>query len=139
MFKRILFAHNAQPVAERAMLYLEHLARIEEADILVLHVYELPQEYASAPGYEEVVDSTRALAQGLVEDALSLLEIDETKVRGMTREGDPARVILQIAREEDVSLIVMGSRGPSSVKDLLLGEVSTEVLRNANCPVLVVP
>lgn len=36
-------------------------------------------------------------------------------------------------------MIVIGSRGPSSVADLMLGDVSLEVLRHAHCPVLVVP
>jgi nucleotide-binding universal stress UspA family protein len=48
-------------------------------------------------------------------------------------------VILGVAQEEKASLIVLGSRGPSSAAELLLGSVSMEVLRFAQCPVLVVP
>jgi nucleotide-binding universal stress UspA family protein len=41
--------------------------------------------------------------------------------------------------EENASLIVLGTRGPSNAAELLLGSVSSEVLRNARCPVLAVP
>jgi len=50
-----------------------------------------------------------------------------------------ARVIVETAQDEDVSLIVLGTRGPAKVTDLLLGDVSTEVLRYAQCPVFLVP
>ena len=50
-----------------------------------------------------------------------------------------ARLVLETAAREDTSLIVIGSRGPSSVAELMLGSVSLEVLRGAPCPVLVVP
>jgi nucleotide-binding universal stress UspA family protein len=33
----------------------------------------------------------------------------------------------------------MGTRGPSNIADVMLGDVSLEVLRHAHCPVLVVP
>ncbi|MBN1486012.1 MAG: universal stress protein, partial [Anaerolineae bacterium] len=53
--------------------------------------------------------------------------------------GNPARKILETAKEEDISLIVLGTRGPSNVTDFILGEVSSEVLRYASCPVFLVP
>ena len=59
--------------------------------------------------------------------------------RGIICEGNPARKIVQMTKDENVSLIVLGTRGPSDVKDLLLGDVSTEVLRYARCPVFLVP
>ena len=58
---------------------------------------------------------------------------------GSSLAGDVARAILETAAEEDVSMIVIGTRGPSSMAELMLGNVSHEVLRQAGCPVLVVP
>jgi nucleotide-binding universal stress UspA family protein len=55
------------------------------------------------------------------------------------REGGAARTILEVAQEENASLIILGTRGPSSAAELLLGSVSTEVLRLARCPVMAVP
>lgn len=139
MFKRILFAHNATPAAERAMLYLEHLARVEQAEVLVLHVYQPPEQYTATQGYNTLVESLESLAQEVVNDAVAHLREEGLEARGKVQAGLPARVILETAQEEKISLIVLGTRGPSDMRDFLLGDVSTEVLRYARCPVFLVP
>lgn len=52
-------------------------------------------------------------------------------------EGDPADVLVERARDFD--LLVIGSRGYGPVRHALVGNVSWAVIRNASCPVLVVP
>lgn len=54
------------------------------------------------------------------------------------REGDPAEVILDVAKEQDADLIVIGSRGLSGVQRFLLGSVSAKVSEHASCSVLIV-
>ncbi|MBN1259739.1 MAG: universal stress protein [Anaerolineae bacterium] len=139
MFKRILFAHNATPASERALPYVEHLARVEEADVVVLHVYQPPDQYRAVSGYDNVVSALEGLAHEVVEDTVEYLQAAGLHVSGKVGSGAPARVILEIAHELDATLIVLGTRGPSSVKDLILGDVTTEVLRYARCPVILVP
>ncbi len=139
MFKRILFAHNATPAAERALLYLEHLARLENAEVVVLHVYQLPDRYIANQGYNALVEQFEAVAHEVVNDTVSYLKKEGISALAMVDIGEPARVILQTAKDEDVALIVLGTRGPSSVTDILLGDVAMEVLRYARCPVFLVP
>lgn len=50
---------------------------------------------------------------------------------------DPGEMIIKIAQEQNFDLIVMGSRGLSVVKELILGSVSSKVLRHAGCPVII--
>jgi len=139
VFPRILFAHDGGMLAERALVYLEHVARVEKAEVIVLHVYEIPDQYASSEGYDALVAQYSAVANEVVEDAVTYLHEREVSARGMAMMGDSAPVILQVAAQEDASIIVIGSRGPSSMAELMLGSVSVEVLRHASCPVLVVP
>ena len=144
MFAKILFAHDGGMAAERVLVYLEHVARTEQAEVIVLHVYELPERYIATEGYEELRDQYRAVAQEVVDDAVAYLEERGVAAQGLALAGDPtaagsARAILETAEQKDVSLIVMGSRGPSSMAELMLGNVTSEVLRYARCPVLVVP
>ncbi|RLG91575.1 universal stress protein, partial [Candidatus Bathyarchaeota archaeon] len=42
------------------------------------------------------------------------------------------------AEEKNVDLIVMGARGISKIKEILLGSVSHGVARKAHCPVLII-
>lgn len=140
MFRRILFAHNATPAAERALIYLEHLARTEGAEVIVLHVYRSPERYLATRGYEDLVRQIEVVASEVVNDTVQLLQQAGVVAMGVVAGGtSPAQVIIETAQAEDVSLIVLGTRGPSKVSDILLGDVSTEVLRHAHCPVFLVP
>jgi nucleotide-binding universal stress UspA family protein len=139
MFSKILFAHDGGMLAERALVYLEHVARVEEAEVIVLHAYQLPERYAATDSYDALREQFEAVAQEVIDDAVTYLEERGVTARGLTSAGESARVILETAGREEVSLIVIGSRGPSSMTELMLGNVSTEVLRYAHCPVLVVP
>ncbi|MCM3443940.1 universal stress protein (plasmid) [Metabacillus halosaccharovorans] len=52
--------------------------------------------------------------------------------------GDPAKIILTYAKEKQIDLIVMGSRGLNSFQEMLLGSVSHRVTKYSQCPVMVV-
>ena len=53
--------------------------------------------------------------------------------------GDAASEILRQAIERKVDLIVMGTHGRTGLRHVLLGSVTEKIIRNASCPVLVVP
>lgn len=139
MFRKIVFANEGSPSGDRALLYVEHLARLEKAEVVVVHVFEVPGRYAATEAFEDLRASFEKAAWAIVDDAVQELEKGDVRVRGVVREGPPAQIILQVAEEESASLIILGTRGPSSAAELLLGSVSTEVLRRARCPVMAVP
>jgi nucleotide-binding universal stress UspA family protein len=45
---------------------------------------------------------------------------------------------LEYAESNDVNLIIIGSRGRTGFKKLLLGSVSSNIIKNAHCTVLVI-
>jgi nucleotide-binding universal stress UspA family protein len=139
MLRKIVFANEGSPAGDRALLYVEHLARLENAEVIVVHAFEVPGRYAATEAYEDLRTSFEKAAWAIVDDAVQELEKGDVRVRGKVREGPPAQMILQVADEESASLIILGTRGPSSAAELLLGSVSTEVLRRARCPVMAVP
>jgi hypothetical protein len=53
--------------------------------------------------------------------------------------ADNDQLRVELARNLDAALIVVGSRGRGAVRAALLGSFSTSVLANASCPVVVVP
>ena len=59
-------------------------------------------------------------------------------VEGVALEGDPAAVLLELARKESADLVVMGTRGRTGLRRLLLGSVSQKVMTYAPCAVLTV-
>ena len=63
----------------------------------------------------------------------------DVQPRTTARHGSVAGAILDVAEELDAEAIVLGSRGLTGVKSLLLGSVSHAVLQHADRPVIVVP
>lgn len=138
MFKRILLATDGSAVVEREVLYAGHIARVEGAQVIVLHAYDLPSRYESYRGYDDLADHYRQVAQALVDEAVQQLHEDGVKATGELRLGPAADAIIQAAADHDVDLIVMGTRGSSNLQQIL-GSVSQHVLRVARCPVLEIP
>lgn len=64
--------------------------------------------------------------------------LDDSDVDIVTQGGQPADEIVTFADSHDVDQIVMGSRGLSGVKRLLLGSVAETVVRRADAPVNVI-
>jgi nucleotide-binding universal stress UspA family protein len=60
------------------------------------------------------------------------------EVESMVREGYPATVIEEEAERCNADLIVIGTRGLSGLKHLLLGSIAERVVQKAPCPVLTV-
>jgi nucleotide-binding universal stress UspA family protein len=75
---------------------------------------------------------------GSVTSALYQLRAPEQNVRVEHRveEGDPAGVIVNVAKEIDADLIVMATHGRTGLGRLLFGSVAEQVLRKAACMVL---
>ena len=87
------------------------------------------------------VENWNSMAQeygsALIEEACANITA-EVPITKKVLMGDPAASICEYASCNDCDLIIMGSRGNSQLKGLLLGSVSTKVLQYAQCPVLVV-
>jgi nucleotide-binding universal stress UspA family protein len=80
-----------------------------------------------------------ALGERLMEDAKTRARQQAVpSVRTVLREGDPAAAILNLAREENADIIVMGRRGLGDLAGLLLGSVSHNVTHLAECACLTV-
>ena len=86
-----------------------------------------------------LVDARRAGEDQLDRVRRDLDELDlEFEVRQIAEGGDAAEVILDVARDEDVSVIVIGLRHRTPVGKLLLGSAAQRILLDADCPVLAV-
>ncbi|HSM09680.1 MAG TPA: universal stress protein [Gemmatimonadota bacterium] len=112
-----------------------HFARLHGADLHLLHVHLLhamspdEDEDVPFPGEEEARAALEASAGGI-----SWNQVVHRIERGI----NAAPTIIDYADANDVDLIVMGSHGRRGLRRLMLGSVTTEVVRFARRPVLVV-
>jgi nucleotide-binding universal stress UspA family protein len=129
--------------AEKALSTATELAKLFGAKIVVLHAYhvDIPVVSPMAGGY--------ALPQGFYEDlrcqATAQVEklAKEAATEGIEATGialqEPAAVVIAAQAESlPADLIVMGTRGLTGLKHVVLGSVAERVVRTAPCPVLTV-
>jgi nucleotide-binding universal stress UspA family protein len=90
---------------------------------------------------EEIDRRSEQAAQHTAEEGAALANDAgrDATARAAPRSGNAASVLLAEAQELQASLIVMGSRGLSGVRSLVLGSVSHAVLNHSDRPVLIVP
>lgn len=145
MFGRILVPVDG---SDRALAALELAVEIQnrwDSDLLILCVYrhhsllEASMSMVRPEKPENLDDSMREYATGVVEDAKKCAaEHGAKQVRGFVKSGPPARTIVNFAKDKDVNLIVLGSRGLGDVEGFLLGSVSHKVTSLTDCAVLLV-
>jgi universal stress protein A len=143
-FARILVPTDFSPPCGAALATAGAFAAQFGASIHLIHVLEDPYTtvaYASdvygyvPPGLRE---SWRREAQTQLETLLDPPEKAQFHVTTSVMFGSPARAIVDYARENSINLIVMGTHGRGGFAHLLLGSVTEEVVRTAECPVLTV-
>src|SRR6056297_192769 len=130
LFRRMLYATDFSKNAERAFEAFSSLRHAAESTTLV-HV-ESPKDTGVR------ADETDEPAARLDELAAQLEEWDiETEID--VRQGDPADEIIAAEDEFDATTILLGSRGRSRLRRLLLGSVSESVIARAAGNVYLVP
>jgi nucleotide-binding universal stress UspA family protein len=116
------------------------LARQFNAALVLLHVFPavLP---AGLSQIGMVLEENKMAARA--EEALARLAAEafppELKVQPRFIRGGPSYEILRAARDCGAGLIVISTRGASGLKSFLIGSTTEQVVRHAECPVLVVP
>ena len=125
--------------AEKAQRHALFLAKVSGAEIVAVSVTE--NNFVNGlPLDDEVYQLNQILNERSEENLKEFdkLNEDNIKITHVIREGSPAKVILEVAKEEDVDLIVMGSSGKSGFDRFIMGSVADKVVNSAKCAVLVV-
>ncbi len=141
-FARISVAIDGSPIAHEALLSAIELAQCCSSDLEIIAVAPLlPVYVAAAEPYVSVnvaesdVAHYREVADSAVKEARAM---GLTSVTGVVKEGVVIDEILSYLEKHPTNLLVVGSRGLSTAKRILLGSVSNALVAHARCPVLVV-
>jgi nucleotide-binding universal stress UspA family protein len=143
-----LVAVDGSENSEKALDFALDLAEKFGAAVTVLNVGEsptmgaVPLEPTSVSGDSMVIfaNDLRKFHEEILSKAL--VHAKEVKpdvvVSSKFRDGDPALEIVAVAKEEGFDVVVVGHRGQSRVRELLLGSISEKVAHLAPCPVVIV-
>jgi nucleotide-binding universal stress UspA family protein len=145
MYKQILVAIDGSRSGRRALDEAVKIARATGGHVEALCVVQHPARLVDiSSGFAEEQAGHSAgndAATAALEEAKAVFASEG--VDGSTRAADSngeeiAAVIYRIAAEEGAELVIMGTRGLSGVKRLLLGSVAESFLRLADRPVMLV-
>ncbi|MFO7885911.1 MAG: universal stress protein [Desulfobacteraceae bacterium] len=159
----ILYPTDLSENARYAFAYAVSLADMYQAKITILHV--MPEEqklleinvsgYIKPDKWDEIKKShyqqTRESLIGKQRDHLLIRKVldhfSENAFNGreldpvheiIIERGNPVREILRQSEEQHCDLVIMGSRGHSTLADVMMGSITKRVLRRSKIPVLVV-
>jgi nucleotide-binding universal stress UspA family protein len=138
VLKNILIALDGSEMGERVIQSLDNLVLSKDAKVILCHVFPTPESEmeipADRPQPESPTFSYFQLEKQLqsYQEKLSVLSELELVT------GDPAEEIIRLANIYKANLIIIGSRGLIGMKRIVQRSVSSQVVEEANCSVLVV-
>jgi nucleotide-binding universal stress UspA family protein len=124
----------------RAAAWADKMAKQTGDGVMLLHVFDLNAAEAMALANlnrEEIAERIAAHAAPSFEKARAAMTAGaECETQAVI--GSPADEIIRIAAADGIDHIVMGSRGLSGLRELMLGSVSEKVLHRAPCAVTII-
>lgn len=138
MLKNILVALDGSEIAEQVIETLEDLVFSQEAKVILCHVFPAPDSEIDLPADRPHPESP-VLSSFQIEKLLHSYQ-DKLSVNSELElvTGDPAEEIIRLANIYKAELILIGSRGLTGMKRIVQGSVSSQVVEDAPCSVLVV-
>ena len=155
--RRVLLAVDGSLNSQHAVEYLASFPLPDECKIQVMHVLPPPPHpetlIAVWPPAPEIIQPPYSLSpeeidkilaeedkkgKVLLDQVIQTLQSYQRPASVVLHRGDAATEIIQYVREQQIDLIVVGSRGLSPVKGWLLGSVSRKLIHYSACSVLVV-
>ena len=146
--KKILFPTDFSETANNAFLYALNLAKSIDAQVYVLHVYELPMitgslsagliqnvyETVELGSFDNFKDNIPQLRQIADENGLN-----EIPIKFILEEGNFLYILREIIGEESVDFVVMGTDGNSGIEKMLFGSNTINAITSMKVPILSIP
>ena len=140
-FHKILIAVDSSPHAMHAAKRGFALAHRLKATIALLFVVDRNKEVVNTDLGITPEQSETVLLKQAEETIEQLIKIygGSEEVLRFTPEGFPRKEIINMAKEWEADLIVMGTHGRTGLANLMMGSVADYVIKHATVPVMVVP
>jgi nucleotide-binding universal stress UspA family protein len=136
MFEHIVVAVDGSPQSSKTIPVALDLAQKYGSAVTVVHVREIERYEGS-----DVDLGPPIPADVLVEGTVKTFRDAGVDARGEVRRVRPGETpdkIIDVAKTVQADLIVMGTRGMTELRSLLLGGVANKVVHHATCPILLV-
>jgi nucleotide-binding universal stress UspA family protein len=143
-FDRILVPLDGSPLSETELDLAKGLAKLFDAELVLVRVVAYPVEIASpylphtVQMNQQIVDEAKSMAHRYLHDAAETLQTEGFRVRTFVNvDAQPGHAIARLAEEQEVDLVVMATHGRGGLQRALLGSTTDKVIRGVHVPVLV--
>jgi nucleotide-binding universal stress UspA family protein len=139
----ILVAVDLSTVSDRMLEAVRRMPRCEGMKVVIVHVAEPDPEFVgweAGPGVvrDQMAREFRRERQE-VERMAATVRADGMEAVGLVIQGPTVATVLAEIERVGAELVVVGSHGHGAAYDLVIGSVSSGIIRKAPVPVLVVP
>jgi nucleotide-binding universal stress UspA family protein len=144
MFEKILYPTDFSDVSKKAMDFIKQLKGAGTKEVVIFHVIDerildrIQHHSDVGINVEEIEKKMEEHAQEQINAIEDKLKKSGFNVKTRIDKGVPFREILKAEKEEDISVVVIGSHGVSCIEEMFLGSCSEKVIRKSSKPVLVV-
>jgi nucleotide-binding universal stress UspA family protein len=141
MFEKILAPTDGSQLALKAVAQAVAIAAKFNSMLIVLAVLDTRALSTSELlGMDEAILRMRLKneSEKHLAEAESIAKREKITIEKVIREGNPAEEILREAEAKSINLIVIGSKGLTGARRVIVGSTAEEVLRWSSCPVLIV-
>ncbi|MEO2117795.1 MAG: universal stress protein [Methanocaldococcus sp.] len=154
VYKKILYPTDFSETAKLALNHVKAFKNLGGEEVILLHVidekYIKKRDILSlllgVAGLNKSVEEFESeLKEKLVKEAKNKMEeikkeLEDVgfKVREMVVVGIPYKEIVEVAKNCEVDIIIMGSHGITNLKEILLGSVTENVIKKTDKPVLII-
>lgn len=137
--QRILAATDFSSTAKAGVDWAIELALAHGARIDLVHSLLVPSRATDfVPSPPDFTEALQEAASGRLNEITTLVREKGVEVSSELKLGVPSQVILDTAMQLNADLVVIGTRGLSGLRHLLLGSTAERVVQHAHCPVLTV-
>lgn len=136
---RIMIGVDGSEDSRVALTWAAGLARQLEAEVVAVHAVGLLEHLSPGGDPVPAAPHREKIQQLFEEEWCAPLDSAGVRTRRLLADGPPAMVLLRVADEEEVDLIVVGSRGVGGFPELQLGSTSAQLVQHAPVPVTVIP
>ena len=151
--REIMVVTDGSASSQHALRFLGELPLPAGARLWVMHVLPPPpismlfMETPMGSTPVALMDSEQVVAQvakeqtdgqALLDGALATLQAAGKPATGFLKRGDAATEIMAVVRQQNIDLLVTGSRGHSPIRSWMMGSVSRKLVHYSGCSVLVV-
>jgi len=136
-YPKILVCLDGSNNAKRAFSHACDLARNYDSTLYLMHVVDksIGLDFFDRSDYLKLL---REHGKKVLEKAQNIAIHNEITSKSILKEGNVAKEILRFAKDEQISLIIVGSKGFGATLRFLLGSVSNKIANQARCPVLII-